>query len=131
MKTLLLAAAAAVCSMVPALAQSSVHVTVDVPYSFQAAGSRMPAGQYELKAEMGSFILAIQNKETHETVLIPTSNDLTSSTRPAISFHVYGNQRFLASVETDGAGRELAMSAAERETRKAQMPYTVAVLRAQ
>ena len=56
-------AAGAVLSGV-AFAQSSVRVTVKIPYDFHVGANRLPAGEYNLTADMGSQVLKVTSRDT-------------------------------------------------------------------
>lgn len=116
----------------PAFAQS-MGVIGDVPFSFQAGDTHFTAGEYVIKADTGSAILWVQNRDTRKTLLIMTTAPRQGETvkTAELRFRVYGNKHYLASVwsPTRQYGLELGRSRAEREAAEAGLPYKVAVLK--
>lgn len=128
-RTIALGAAATV---LPALAQNSVRVKVDIPFAFQAGQQQFEAGSYVLGAEMGSAVLTLTNRETRRRAMILTLNgQRTEKGNPEATFHVYGNKYYLSTIWSPETGciRELPTSPAEREWAASKQPYKVAVLR--
>src|ERR1700689_935871 len=80
--------AAAQCS-----AQSTIRV--NVPFSFDAAGKTMPAGEYSVRPDAltGDTIRSIARSDGKETVLVTTfSVDRNGkAVSPRLVFHRYGN----------------------------------------
>jgi len=81
-KNMTIAAAAVVLAAGVAGAQTINMVNADVPFAFRAAGTVMPAGEYQVRGTSGSgvLILKVTNKDTNRSVLtLPSAWD----TRPA------------------------------------------------
>ena len=114
-RTIALGAAATV---LPALAQNSVRVKVDIPFAFQAGQQQFEAGSYVLGAEMGSAVLTLNGRSPKKG-------------NPEATFHVYNNKYYLSTIWSPETGciRELPTSPAEREWAASKQPYKVAVLR--
>ena len=127
-------AAGAVLSGV-AFAQSSVRVTVKVPYDFHVGANRLPAGEYNLTADMGSQFLKVTSRDTRHGLVrmtLPQFSGVQGIPYAHVAFRVYGEQYYLASVWVPGAdGRSFQLSPAEREAAKANSRMTIALLRAE
>lgn len=93
----------------------------------------LPAGEYVISRGMNkSFVRISTVKGDHQTMWItrPTSTD--SNPRKAhLTFHVYGQQYYLASVWSGAGSGELALpkSKAEKEAEASFAPRQVALLR--
>jgi hypothetical protein len=90
-------------------------LTVQVPFGFTAGGSTFPPGEYELTmGQVAPGAVLIRGPKS-AMVLSQRSVDGVQDAKPALSFRVYGEQRFLSAIK---AGREswtLVRSALENE----------------
>jgi len=118
--------AAAQCS-----AQSTIRV--NVPFSFDAAGKTMPAGEYSVRPDAltGDAIRSIAQTNGKESIMVTTLAAERSGqpVSPRLVFHRYGNAYFLAEIWSgETQGRQLNESSREKELAIMSEPQLVAVL---
>jgi len=116
----------------PAFAQTSFYLKVDVPFAFHVGAQSLPAGEYTMKANLGSELLLIANTASSNTafVLAPQNGGTISGPAEAqITFRVYGTTRYLDGVWTPGMNaRAVSVSPAERDFAAGQAPQTLALV---
>ena len=118
--------------VVPAFAQTRMLVRVDVPFEFSVGSVNLPAGEYEISSQVGSNVMRIAAaKGDHQSVWITKST--TTDSHPEgthLTFHVYGQQYYLAGVwsRTGAGGLALPKSRAEEEAAASIAPKQVALL---
>lgn len=110
--------------IVPAVAQVTTNLTVDIPFDFTAGGRTLPPGQYSVKGSMGSSFMTIQGtQEKHNIASVVTCNTQKpkASDGSKLVFHKAGSRYFLRSAWTAAAstGREVPRSKMEREAERA------------
>ena len=114
-----------------AFAQTHTDLKVNVPFAFSVGNQKLPAGEYRVTSEIGSQAITIQSADNANSV---ASIAFTSGKRGAIgearvTFHVYGDQHYLAGVWSPlTGGRTLPKSAGEREAARGQKPIEMAIL---
>ena len=119
MKKLGLTIFAAAVLTLPLGAQVTKSIRVDIPFDFSVGNTTEPAGTYIFSNQTAESAVLMQLVGTGGRFLV-TSPDTpyTSQDGPKLVFHRYGNQYFLSRVVTTWTGRDIPMSARERETRK-------------
>lgn len=110
--------------IVPAVAQVTTNIKVDIPFDFTVGDRTLPPGQYSVKGSMGSSFMIIQGmQEKHNiaSALTSSAEKLKASNASKLVFHKTGDRYFLRSAWTAGAsaGRELVKSKMEREAERA------------
>ena len=106
------------------VAQAQQAMVADIPFSFVAAGTTLPAGEYRLSQQtpIPSVLLLRDQDDPHNAAFIQTYRAQASEapSKSKLVFHRYGNRYFLSQVWTQGdiRGRQLMKSAAEKETAK-------------
>ena len=111
-----------------AKAQTMEHkVTAMIPFNFSVAGKEFAAGKYSIirvNQNAGDLVLKISSSDDRFTVFRMTIPVQTVETRnePAMVFHRYGDEYFLAQVWPAGArtGRAFTKSRRERELERQQ-----------
>jgi hypothetical protein len=108
-------------------------IQVNVPFSFEAAGKTMPAGEYSVRPNSltGESIRSIARTDGKESIMVTTlaveRNGKPVSAR--LVFHRYGNSYFLAEIWTGQTqGRRLNESSREKELAIMSEPQEVAIL---
>ena len=102
-------------------AQAQQVMLVDIPFSFVAGGTTLPAGEYTVgRSGADNHILVLRQKDDPGTAaMIPTFGAQLAEPKrePTLVFHRYGDRYFLSQVWNGGNiyGRELMKSAAEKE----------------
>jgi hypothetical protein len=113
-------------------AQQSTPMRADIPFSFIAGGTTLPAGAYTVDTSTRGIII-VKSVEQKASTAIPTmpvqSLDIQAASK--LMFHRYGNTYLLSQVWTQGDynGREAMVASSERElARRYKAPNkTVAV----
>jgi hypothetical protein len=104
---------------VPAYAQSSANMAVNIPFEFVVGKTVLPAGEYTIRNGTPRTGLWIESAGRGPTVFILTDTAYASEamSESSLVFNRYGSQYFLSKVWTVGTdiGCELHKSAAERE----------------
>jgi hypothetical protein len=111
----------------------TVNLKIEIPFSFTANGTKMPAGQYTIQGlGIAGEALAIRNSEQKAETLVMghRCESLTTSQQSKLVFHRYGDRYFLAQVWTAGnnAGRELPKSRQEVEVAQDYTPQNVVLV---
>ncbi len=118
-KNLLAIALALPLLMTAAASAQTVHVRVMVPFNFIAAGTTLPAGQYDIQT-IGSVekVLAIRNLNSSAGILVLSNSSESSnpSSNSKLVFHRYGNRYFLSQLWVRGYSSGFQVTPASRET---------------
>jgi hypothetical protein len=118
MNTSIIRALVAVClGAASLLAQDSIHVKI--PFDFTIGAQSFRAGDYAVKENLGSSVVAIQSAD-HRASVMALTYGVQAHTKPGeakLVFHRYGDHYFLSQVWTgrNDAGRQLLPSRAEQE----------------
>jgi hypothetical protein len=91
--------------MTAAAHAQTIHLKVNVPFSFTAGGVTLPAGNYDVLSEgNGDKVLSIRDFRTKAGALVLSNS--CESLRPSLSskliFHRYGQRYFLSEVWVQG-----------------------------
>lgn len=133
-KALLRLAALAALTTAFGLAQE-ISVYGTIPFDFNVGKTTLPAGYYTIHSDEKCGCLEVRDGQSHLRAIM-LGYDASKPSNPQesqVSFRVYGNTHYLASVwnGATGAGRSFNKTAAERETEMASVPAKVTVLVAQ
>jgi|HubBroStandDraft_2_1064218.scaffolds.fasta_scaffold761315_2 hypothetical protein len=139
-KQILTVAAALVITALAPAASYAQHVTqAKVPFAFQAADTRMPAGEYQIRRASSSskIVQQIQRTDSSASTFVltyataPRNNDAAAK----LIFHCYSNECFLSEIWSgNGEGlkltesrreKHLSRSDAENELALVSVPLTV------
>ena len=95
-------------------------LAVDVPFSFDAGGKVLPAGEYRVyRISTGTDaaqMIREADAKLSTIVLTDTVERTGNAPSPRLVFHVYGNEYFLAEIwNGESEGRELPKTAREKE----------------
>ncbi len=126
-----LAGVAALLCMPAAFAQTHTDLKVNVPFAFSVGNHKLPAGEYRVTSEIGSQAITIQSEDNSDSVasIAFTSGKPGATGDARVTFHVYGEQHYLAGVWSPSTGgRTLPESAGEREASRGQKPVEMAIL---
>jgi hypothetical protein len=102
-------------------AYASETVVGDVPFAFTLGETTFPAGQYQFEIDRVSpntVLLRSMDRTAAAIVLSHRTGEAVSEAVPLVKFNVYGEQRFVSSIQTSrgtavtlGRGRkELALA---------------------
>ena len=113
----------------------TIDVKGDIPFSFVVNKATLPAGQYELKSLTDDGKAMSLRGPDGKSAGIVSSNRAESTTpseKTKLVFKRYGDRYFLSQIWVAGetAGRQLPMSAREREMAKTSAPESVVVMAA-
>jgi hypothetical protein len=115
---LTVAAALVFAAMAPAASHAQQVTQAKVPFAFQAAETRMPAGEYQIRRASwsGKAVQQIQRTDSSASTFVLTyGTDLRSNDAAAkLIFHCYGNECFLSEIWT-GNGHALKLMESRRE----------------
>jgi hypothetical protein len=119
-KNLLAIAMALALLMTAAASAQTVHMKVTVPFNFSAAGTTLPAGQYEIvSVGIAENVLAIRDASSRAGILVLSHScqSLNASATTKIVFHRYGNRNFLSEVwvRGDNVGHQVTPTSRETE----------------
>jgi hypothetical protein len=122
-RTLCVVGALVLLFVVAVQAADSTRLAVNVPFVFSAGGQSLPTGQYIIEIQrlsqgspLGSCLVVTSQdgKVRHRLVTIPGSvSQLTSGA--SLVFHKYGDQYFLAGVNSYGLECQVRKSKLEKE----------------
>ena len=119
--------------VIPAFAQNTMRVRADVPFEFSVGSVNLPAGEYVISSQMGSSVMRIAAaRGNHQSLWFTKTTTTDSDPEEAhLTFHVYGQQYYLAAVwsGTGAGGLALPKSPAEKEAAASIAPKQVALLR--
>ena len=112
-------------ALVAPLSAQSLRLTANIPFEFMVSGKTLPAGQYTVSNESGSYVMLLQGGEHRSGVLTLSSHEESVQTNdPAgmtkLDFHKYGDRYFLSEVIDGyrGVGYNVPMTRTERELAK-------------
>jgi hypothetical protein len=117
----LLAIAMALPLLITATASAqTVHMRVTVPFNFIVAGSKLPAGEYDIQSfGTDEKLLAIHNLNSRAGILTFSNSceSLNASSSTKLVFHRYGNRYFLSQLWVEGhnVGHQVTPSSRETE----------------
>jgi hypothetical protein len=123
---------------VSAQAQSLQYkLTVNIPFDFQVADQKLPAGKYQVGRSIessGDTVLQIRSTDGHSTAnrfSIPVVAVKTKN-RGELIFHRYGDQYFLSEVwpAGGGTGRAFLKTRSERDLERNARENGVAAVKA-
>jgi len=110
-----------------------MRIRADVPFEFSVGSVNLPAGEYVISRRMGSSVMRIATAKGDRQSLWMTKSTTTDShpEETHLTFHVYGQQYYLAAVwsGTGAGGLVLPKSRAEKEAAASIAPEQVALLR--
>lgn len=119
----------------PAAQGQSTSLGAQIPFAFHAANTVLPPGSYEI-TPIGSSVIKIQNRATHEFALLITNpiGESQPHSGSSVTFNRYGAEYFLSDVFWDGyrTGQRPLRSESERQLAQSAKPSrVVAAARAQ
>jgi hypothetical protein len=85
-----------------------------VPFAFKVGTAQMPAGNYEVKKEMGSEIIMVRNLQTGSTVQAMARRESPSKKTDKLVFHHYGSQYVLTEIWGTAGSDGIALSPAKQ-----------------
>ena len=85
-----------------------------VPFAFKVGTAQMPAGNYEVKKEMGSEIITVRNLQTGRTVLAMARRESPSKKTDKLVFHHSGSHYVLAEIWGSAGSDGIALSTAKQ-----------------
>jgi hypothetical protein len=94
-------------------------VEADVPFSFQAGSTQLPAGHYLITEDHQRQVVKIRNLNSHAVAVISVLLNSPRHEKAVLVFHTIGNQHFLAEV-TAGANSLDMTVLPSRSERQAQ-----------
>ncbi len=106
------------------------RIAANVPFSFNAGGQRLPAGEYQFVVNEQDHTVTLYNNDTRRAEVISTlSFDGGYTGKPAIEFDVIAGTHVLTNVRTFNAGVKLPEQNVEVASRERGKPVaTVASL---
>jgi hypothetical protein len=104
-------------AVVPAHAQSTDQIVIDVPFDFVVGTSTLTAGVYNVREEVESGILTFTSRDGQQrrfafTIPGESTND---NHQPEVVFVRYGNESFLNKVFLSGDNECLILPRSSRE----------------
>jgi hypothetical protein len=98
------------------LGAESLMVSLDVPFSFLAAGKVMPAGAYTIEEPTNGGVLLIRGTQPNSSAMVLAVNAGPSNVRHAgVTFSRRGGSLVLSTINVPG-GSSFKLMAPERET---------------
>jgi hypothetical protein len=133
-KQILTAVAALVFTALAPAASCAQQVTqAKVPFAFQAADTRMPAGEYQIRRASSSskIVQQIQRTDSSASTFVltsamgPRNNDAAAK----LIFHCYSNECFLSEIWSgNGEGLKLTESRREKHLSRSDAENELAVV---
>jgi hypothetical protein len=130
---LTVAAALVLTAIAPAASHAQQTTQANIPFAFQAAETKMPAGEYEIRRASlsGKVVQKIQRKDSSASVFVltygtsPRKNDAEAK----LIFHCYSNECFLAEIwGGNGEGLKVAESRKEKALSRSDAEDELAVV---
>jgi hypothetical protein len=108
MKTILrnFGAVAVVLAAIAVSAQERASITV--PFAFNAAGMKLPAGQYRVSFNETSNLITLSGDNRHDVFVLSTSTNEVKDARTFLQFAYVGNQYILQQVAISGTAQYIA-----------------------
>jgi hypothetical protein len=105
----------------PALAQLSRTMTVEVPFAFVAGKKTLPAGTYAVRPMASNVIVFADVNGGPSSIVVTTAADATASLgRSEVRFNRYGDAYYLAEVRPAAATQFLSVPRTRDEARLAR-----------
>jgi len=106
--------------MTAAASAKAVHMRVIVPFNFIAAGTTLPAGEYDIQSfGTEGKLLSIHNRNSSAGILVFSNSceSLNASSHTKVVFHRFGDRYFLAELWVQGhnTGNQVAPASYEKE----------------
>jgi len=106
--------------MTAAASAKTVHMRVIVPFNFIAAGTTLPAGEYDIQSfGTEGKLLSIHNRNSSAGILVFSNSceSLNASSHTKVVFHRFGDRYFLAELWVQGhnTGNQVAPASYEKE----------------
>lgn len=100
--------------------QAQDHLVVTIPFDFMAGNSKMPAGDYTVKAATRTTsVLVISRVDANDSAFVPANTAVSANLQKEskLIFNCYDGRYFLSQVWMEGSsrGKELMKSAREKE----------------
>ena len=103
-----------------AFAQSVVEV--NVPFTFSASNTQLPAGRYQITEDHARQNIKVYNLETGTTILAHVQQETArGGARYKAVFHHFGNQYFLAEIREDMNGLDVTLPVTKQERKLQSM----------
>jgi len=121
MKSILAVALIVAATFVHSASAQDRRVQAQIPFSFAAGSSVLPAGTYIVNSEIGSHFVTFNNWSKHVSVTVLSAPDTASRMGTnQLVFHKYGDQYFLSEIRCTGSSLNvrLAPTKAEKMARK-------------
>ena len=112
----------------------TISIKSNIPFSFNAGGKSMPAGQYSIKSigTADTKTLVLRGSEPGAVMMLNSNSadKLAPADATKLVFHVYGSEYFLSEVWVAGnsLGHQIPVSVRERELAKGNTPQDVDVI---
>jgi hypothetical protein len=118
---LAITALAAAALTVPLSAQAPTTYKADVPFEFTVGDTALPAGQYDITPRADGLVFLTSGDARCYFLSLPKDRSSSAALQPELLFNRYGDRYFLSLVTTGSYIRELPVSRAEGELRKANL----------
>ncbi len=103
-----------------AFAQSVVEV--NVPFTFSASNTQLPAGRYQITEDHAWQNIKVYNLETGTSILAHVQQETArGGARYKAVFHHFGNQYFLAEIREDMSGLDVTLPVTKQERKLQSM----------
>jgi hypothetical protein len=111
------AAAAALATVAPAVAQTEVHLVARVPFAFSLGDANLPSDTYNLSRMNGHReMLFLRGDRTGALVRADEVRLPRTDAEPSLVFHRYGDRYFLREIRWEDTARlDLPETKAERD----------------
>jgi urease accessory protein UreE len=89
----------------------------DVPFTFQAGATQLPAGHYLITEDHQRQCIKIRNLDTHAVAVVPVMQNAPGPLKAVLVFHHIGNQHFLTEVSAGADSLDLTLLPSKMERR--------------
>jgi urease accessory protein UreE len=93
----------------------------NVPFTFQAGATQLPAGHYLITEDHQRSVIKIRNLNTHAVAVVPVMQNTPGPLKAVLVFHNIGNQHFLAEVSAGADSLDLTVLPSKSERRAQSM----------
>jgi hypothetical protein len=132
LRNLLVLGAALVLGAIPVLAQNSIYMRVDVPFAFSVNETQLPAGEYVVRADSGSALIALVSRHGKGAAMFIAGpvEKMAPKGESYLEFHVTSSETYLAGIWNAAAQNGRAPARSDKFREREGTPYKVAFVRA-
>ena len=126
-RTLIVVITMALALMAASASAQTINLKSDVPFDFAAGKVMLKSGHCSIQTISGN-IVQVKDADNESVAAMLIADDTRSANDAKLVFHRYGDQYFLAGIETPELSYEVPVTNRERKLAKQATPQQVAVV---